>query len=288
MLLLALSTVPDLDLKSSQYWSHKISPHICLPDGQRFPLVLNHNIIFYSLFSKLLSFCPWTLVAFSFLQTFLLKYCLSNSISYACHCKTSNLQEAMNGFLNAPPSMSTHIHILLWLFWEVLLFHHGKRITDLTSFPQSEVGYEVEIRCQSPKVKQSAVHLLCEMAERQGSWCEQVMPSSIFKHWRPKKKVQVIHLAVTYLSGRWVVPQKCFIPCMEPEAGLGSSPRGRQWQHLPRLWTGGKGVWSQAEHQSLAWQYCLSQGNRRIRVFSSCNLGNIPLPLIFAPGFLFQ
>lgn len=58
----------------------------------------------------------------------------------------------------------------------------------MTSFPQSEVGYEVEIRCQSPEVKQSAVHLLCKMPERQGSSCEQVMASSIFKHWRQKKK----------------------------------------------------------------------------------------------------
>lgn len=177
-----------------------------------FHLCWTTTLFFIVYFQNFFLFAHEHLLPSAFCRLFLLKYCLSNCISYACHCKTSNLQEAMNGFLNAPPSMSTHIHILLWLFWEVLLFHHGKRITDLTSFPQSEVEYEVEIRCQSPKVKQSAVHLLCEMAERQGSWCEQVMPSSIFKHWRQKKKVQVIHLAVTYLSGRWVVPQKC---CME-------------------------------------------------------------------------
>lgn len=160
---------------------------------KRFPLVLNQNILFYSLFSLFLFFLSMNTCCLQLCADFPLEIRLNSCRSYACHCKTSNLQEACKWFPKAPPFMSTHAphaSILLWLFWEVLLFHHGKRTGDLpapgnmTSFPQSEV----EIRCQSPKVKQSAVHLLCEMAERQGSRCEQVMPRSIYKHWRQKKK----------------------------------------------------------------------------------------------------
>lgn len=85
-----------------------------------------------------------------------------------------------------------HARILLLLFSEDLLFHHGKRKRDLpapgnrTSSPQSEVGYEVDIMSQSPKLNGDPSRLPCNMAKRHGIPCVLVITSSLYKHWREK------------------------------------------------------------------------------------------------------
>lgn len=215
MVLLALTTVSDLDLKSSHTGVTRFSPDnffsIC-PSwwSKGFHLCWSKTFFCVVYFYYFSSFCPWTLVAFSFVQTFLLKYVTAAVETMPAIVKHQICRRHVNAFPKAPPFMSTHtstcwhspLIILgssLVLPWKEKRRSACPRQHDQLSPKRSGIWSrnkrpesKSEVGCSSPPVWK---------AERQGNPCEQVMPSSIYKHWKQKKYKWFIWFRPTCQAG---------------------------------------------------------------------------------------